>query len=139
MTALTPASALSTLFSALALAHKHIQRLAPWKATASPTEIHRALFLSFESLRISAILLLPFMPDKAMTLLDQLGVPKEKRKWENTGLGGASEDVLEKIEITSVLFPGIFSEPLIKVDTEGKELKSNRSIKKNKRLLQKES
>jgi len=82
---------LSLLFDVLNTANKHISTLSPWLPSASPSEIHRSLYLSCESLRISAILLQPFMPEKSRILLDALGVGEEARKWENVGFGRGGE------------------------------------------------
>lgn len=79
--------ALAAVFDALAEANRHVQQISPWLATASPSAVHRALFFGSESLRIAAILLQPFMPDKADQLLEMLGVPAERRTWTHCGVG----------------------------------------------------
>ena len=38
---------------------------------------------AFSALRLSGILLQPIMPSKSAELLDRLGVPEEKRRWED--------------------------------------------------------
>lgn len=83
--------ALAAVFDALAEANRHVQQLSPWLATASPSAVHRALFFGSETLRMSAILLQPFMPTKSEQLLDMLGVPADRRAWacRYFGQGGA--------------------------------------------------
>jgi methionyl-tRNA synthetase len=82
---------LSLLFDALAAANRHIQTLSPWLSTATPSEIHRSLYLSSEALRISGILLQPFMPTKSKVLLDSLGVKESDRGWEKAKFGQGGE------------------------------------------------
>ncbi|GAA5989184.1 hypothetical protein JCM10908_001196 [Rhodotorula pacifica] len=79
--------ALAAVFDALAEANRHVQQLSPWLASASPSDVHRALYFGSESLRMSAILLQPFMPTKSAQLLDVLGVPAERRTWTHRALG----------------------------------------------------
>jgi methionyl-tRNA synthetase len=43
----------------------------------------KVLFMAAESLRISGILLQPFLPDKAAKLLDTLGVAEDMRTFEH--------------------------------------------------------
>ncbi|POY74433.1 putative Methionine--tRNA ligase [Rhodotorula taiwanensis] len=79
--------ALAAVFDALAEANRHVQQLSPWLATASPSDVHRALFFGSESLRMAAVLLQPFMPTKAAQLLEMLGVPAERWSWAHRRLG----------------------------------------------------
>ncbi|GAA6001086.1 hypothetical protein JCM10207_007406 [Rhodosporidiobolus poonsookiae] len=79
--------ALAAVFDVLAASNRHVQALSPWLPSATPSDVHRALFLGSESLRLSGILLQPFMPDKAAQLLDMLGVPAARRRWEDAQLG----------------------------------------------------
>ncbi|TNY18108.1 methionyl-tRNA synthetase [Rhodotorula diobovata] len=79
--------ALSAVFDALAESNRHVQLLSPWLATASPSDVHRALFFGSETLRIAGILLQPFMPTKAAQLLDMLGVDAARRRWEDCEIG----------------------------------------------------
>ncbi|GAA5900630.1 methionine--tRNA ligase MSM1 [Sporobolomyces salmoneus] len=83
--------ALSLLFETLAASNRHIQTLSPWLSTATPSEIHRSLHLSSESLRIAGILLQPFMPTKSSVLLDVLGVREHDRGWEKVKFGEGGE------------------------------------------------
>lgn len=53
--------------------------LRPW-ASPNPT---KAIVYAYETLRISAILLHPFMPYKSAELLDRLDVDPSKRTWDD--------------------------------------------------------
>jgi methionyl-tRNA synthetase len=65
-----------------------IDKTTPWvlaKDLGNPESkelLHRVIFLAAENLRISAILLQPFMPMKAAEVLDAHGVSKNKRTLE---------------------------------------------------------
>ncbi|KAK4453225.1 putative methionine--tRNA ligase [Podospora aff. communis PSN243] len=65
-----------------------IDETAPWalvKDSGNPESrelLHRVIFLAAENIRISAILLQPFMPTKAAEVLDALGVSEDKRTIE---------------------------------------------------------
>lgn len=74
-----PHQAISAVFHAISIANLHVQDLEPWKKDATCLEIHRALFYAREALRISAVLLQCFMPEKMCLLMDRLGVPTEER------------------------------------------------------------
>jgi len=68
-------------WTAAALSHTEHART-PFSADASPLiSIDRTIFLCVESLRLTAIMLLPVMPEKMATLLDMLGVKKDRRTW----------------------------------------------------------
>ncbi|KAK4217115.1 putative methionine--tRNA ligase [Rhypophila decipiens] len=85
MDKLNPGAALSRITQAISDANKFIAEVAPWnymKDTKSPPERLaglRLIYMVGETLRLSGILLQPFMPDKATMLLDILGVAPEKR------------------------------------------------------------
>lgn len=53
--------------------------------------MHAAIYYTAESLRIAGILLQPYMPGKAVELLDKLGVEKGKRTFEDAKLGADLE------------------------------------------------
>lgn len=57
--------------------------LTPW-SSPNPT---KAIVCAYESLRISGILLQPFMPFKAGELLDRLGVAAHQRGWDQCVMG----------------------------------------------------
>ena len=60
---------------------------APWAATTKPEVVAAVYTTIVETLRVCGILLQPFMPTKAGTLLDALGVPVEQRTLEHAALG----------------------------------------------------
>lgn len=62
----------------------------PDNKAANPKEalLQESIYTFAESLRITGILLQPFMPSKAAELLDHLGVAKDKRQLEDATWGG---------------------------------------------------
>eukprot|EP00842_Homolaphlyctis_polyrhiza_P001472 jgi/Hompol1/2325/HPOL_005429-RA len=53
---------------------------------ASQSKLSAILYVTYETLRVAALLLLPIMPTKASQLLDQLGVDPTERYWDNVGV-----------------------------------------------------
>ncbi|CDU26141.1 probable METHIONYL-TRNA SYNTHETASE, mitochondrial [Sporisorium scitamineum] len=67
------------LETTISTSNELIQRMQPWSATTHPLVVLESIVLVTESLRISALLLQPFMPQKMSELLNTLKVPLEKR------------------------------------------------------------
>lgn len=65
----------------------------PWKRIVAFSndepgeEADRIIYLSTEALRMAAIMLQPYMPNKANMMLDQLGVHESRRTFEYCGVG----------------------------------------------------
>ncbi|CCX31042.1 Similar to Probable methionine--tRNA ligase, mitochondrial; acc. no. Q9C2H9 [Pyronema omphalodes CBS 100304] len=72
---------------AMALMHKtnqYLQQQAPWYLVKpqQKSEQNKIIFVAAECIRITTVLLQPFMPTKAGEVLDKLNVEKEKRGFE---------------------------------------------------------
>lgn len=88
----------------------------PWKiakADSLPTDHREALlaetiYLLAESLRIMAILLQPFMPDKSKQMLDILGVSMEKRSFEYADVGMDSTYGEAKVAVGRTALDSLF-------------------------------
>lgn len=102
--------ALAVAFDALYAANRHLQSLSPWLTSASPSEVHRALFFASETLRITGIVLQPIMPTKSKELLDALGVAEGRRRWVDAEVGTGGERVM--VPRKGHLFPPVVSETL---------------------------
>ncbi|KAI8460057.1 tRNA synthetases class I (M)-domain-containing protein [Phakopsora pachyrhizi] len=89
MDALEVPKALKEVFDVLSEANRLIQEVAPWHSSSSPEDSHECLYLCAESLRLSGILLQPFIPAKASELLGNLGIPIDRRTWNDLRLGSA--------------------------------------------------
>ncbi|CAG8452032.1 4541_t:CDS:10 [Acaulospora morrowiae] len=83
------ANALKHIIYVITLANNHFEEILPYEVDLIKDRhiINRALFYSFETLRISGILLMPIMPDKSTKLLNILGVWNNERKWEDAKFG----------------------------------------------------
>ena len=77
-------------------------------------EIDRVVYMSAETLRLTGILLQPFIPMSAKRLLDMLGVAEDRRRWEwchvcaDSTYGQPLVDLGKGEE--GVLFPGLSSD-----------------------------
>lgn len=79
--------AVDKIFEALFLTNNFIQETKPWvlvKNPANELKLESVLALSFESLRINAILLQPIIPNLANKILDKLNVSPDRRSWKDT-------------------------------------------------------
>ncbi|GME26135.1 Aminoacyl-tRNA synthetase class 1a Anticodon-binding protein [Neofusicoccum parvum] len=127
MQALDVSGGLKTIMEAVYETNRYLQDAAPWDfvpkspkgvpAAEQPDvvvpernrpHVDRTIFLCAEALRITAILLQPYMPGKATQLLDMLGVDEAKRSFEFAEVCkdldyGVSKTDLKK----AVLFPPI--------------------------------
>lgn len=73
-------SALDSIFNLLRRSNKYIDETTPWvlaKEDAEQAHLESVLYHLLESIRVSAILLEPFLPDTSHEILRQLGVDKE--------------------------------------------------------------
>ena len=77
-------NALNEVFRLLDRANKYIDETTPWVLAKSEETKPRLLQVMknlCEAIRISAILISPFMPDTSKTILDLLNVAEENRTW----------------------------------------------------------
>lgn len=75
---------------------------------------NQIVFLAAESLRVTGILLQPYMPERAAFLLDVLGVDPSRRTFDDAKFGldkdfGESRIPIEKGE-NGMMFPPLYSE-----------------------------
>ncbi|KAF9509338.1 hypothetical protein BS47DRAFT_159750 [Hydnum rufescens UP504] len=81
--------ALEAIYDALDKANLHTTRLSWWRYPNHQSLVRRSHFYSHEALRISAILLSPFMPGKSAEMLSVLGISVDARTWQDTRFGAA--------------------------------------------------
>lgn len=131
MAKLKPNNALKEIMERIYAANAFLQNEAPWdiakelkqQKAANPDaevdvkkEMHMdsIIYISAEMLRLSGIILQPFMPDKAKKLLDMLGVDEERRSFEHAVLGCDESYGQSKVPLgegqMGVLFPPLTSE-----------------------------
>ncbi|KAJ2851826.1 methionyl-tRNA synthetase [Coemansia brasiliensis] len=107
------------IFDALALANRYITQTEPWHLAKLPDakdRLQTVLFYVLESVRLSALMLQPVMPQKSSTLLDHLAIAASERSWDDVQFGkGWPNTGAERRSLDGVakLFPKIYSSDLI--------------------------
>lgn len=94
-------------------ANKHIEDSQPWTLAKSSEEkdiekLNAVLYEVAESIRLSALILIPFMPSSCQKILDQLGIEKKAgdMRLEEDGIWGSFEGNTKTGE-REILFPRI--------------------------------
>ena len=109
-------NALNEIFRLLDRANKYIDETAPWILAKNEETKARLLTVMknlCESIRISAVLLTPFMPASAEKILDLLNMPAEGRTW-NARCYCADADAIWNTTVGAPLFPRIDMEKELK-------------------------
>ncbi|KAG5517840.1 hypothetical protein PMAC_000294 [Pneumocystis sp. 'macacae'] len=98
-------AALEAIFDFIGSINKFFQNFEPWKYKHDSSKVDPVLFRTLEAIRISGILLKPFIPDKASEILDQLGVEVSRRNLKFCKLG--ADDGYLRVQYTQnkPLFP----------------------------------
>ena len=102
-------TALTELWKLISRTNKYIDETAPWalaKEEANKPRLARVLYNLCESLRVTSIMLTPFLPDTAKTIAGVLNAPADLLTWESAGTFGllAKDSVITKCD---VMFPRI--------------------------------
>ncbi|MBE6576798.1 MAG: methionine--tRNA ligase [Ruminococcaceae bacterium] len=86
-------NALSEIFNVISRANKYIDENAPWVLAkdmdANGARLARVMYNLLEVLRVSAVLLTPFMPTTSVEILRQIGACECCSTWEAAGEYGA--------------------------------------------------
>ena len=87
-----PREALSHIMAMISHVNKYFQESEPWKLADSqdPDDqlaLKQIIYSSADEVRVAAIMLQPFMPEKMKTALDMLGVRDDARQWHRARLG----------------------------------------------------
>ncbi|KAL9618343.1 MAG: hypothetical protein Q9160_006925 [Pyrenula sp. 1 TL-2023] len=80
-----PRLALHAIMDAVYTSNRYMQATSPWLLVAEKNEaasVQHIIYLLAESLRLTGIMLQPFIPTHAGRLLDLLGVRRDRRGWE---------------------------------------------------------
>ena len=106
-------NALAEVFKVIGRANKYIDENAPWVLAkdmeANGARLARVMYNLLDALRVSAILLTPFMPNSAAEVLKQIGACECCSTWEAAGQYGALKaDVT--VQRGDNLFPRIDTE-----------------------------
>ncbi|KAG4301113.1 hypothetical protein PCK1_002812 [Pneumocystis canis] len=101
--------ALEKIFNFIALINKFFQDFEPWKYKHEPSKVDPIIFRTLEAIRLSGILLIPFIPNKASEILDQLGVETSRRNLKFCKLG--ADDTYIWVQCNTqrkLLFPKLY-------------------------------
>ncbi|CAG8593626.1 9653_t:CDS:2, partial [Cetraspora pellucida] len=81
--------ALKQILAIITLANEYFDKVSPieFLTTKDYISMNRALYYSFETLRMTGILLQPIMPKRCWKLLNILGVKHDEHKWEDAKFG----------------------------------------------------
>ena len=85
-------NALEQVFKTIQRANKYIDENAPWalaKDPANRVRLATVMYHLLETIRICATLLMPFMPESAEKIFDQLGACQGCRTWEKANVWGS--------------------------------------------------
>ena len=102
-------AALEEVFRLIQRANKYIDESTPWvlaRDEAQKDRLAMVMYNLIEALRVSLILLTPFMPDSCAKALDQIGAPADCRTWESAAVYGAMPAGAE-VHKGETLFPRI--------------------------------
>ncbi len=108
-----PHKALEEVFKVISRANKYIDENAPWALAkdmeANGSRLGRVMYNLLEALRLSAVLLTPFMPETTAKIFDQIGACQGCRTWDSAGHWG-SLSVTVTVKRGENLFPRIDAE-----------------------------
>jgi len=81
--------ALETIWRLVRAANGYVDRQAPWELRKSdPARMNTVLYVMAEAIRHIATVMQPFVPNAAGRILDQLGVPADRRTFDTLVPGG---------------------------------------------------
>lgn len=112
MQAFSTQRALAALWELVSAGNKFIDTKAPWKLAKDPEareELGHVLYECLEALRITAVLLAPFLPDTAPRILESLGNPPAAETLKEAAQWGGLRAGAETVKIPA-LFPKIETE-----------------------------
>jgi methionyl-tRNA synthetase len=105
--------ALESIWTLIARVNKYIVENEPWALAKEPSEALRldsVLYHSAEALRISAVMLAPFMPETARTIWRQLGLPDRVADVDLRALEWTEDLAGRRVVGGEALFPRIDAE-----------------------------
>ena len=137
MNELRVADAITDIFNLLARCNKYIDETMPWALAKDPDSISRlatVLYNLLESIRISAVLLEPFLPVTSEKILNQLNT--QKRDIESVQTFGQLENGIRVIEKPEILFQRLDEkEVMIKVNAIQEKIAQKREAEAKKKSM----
>ncbi len=108
--------ALEEVFRLIQRANKYIDETAPWvlaRDEANRPRLASVMYNLLEALRVSLIMLSPFMPESCEKAFAQIGAEKEQQTWERAGEYGVLPETL-RVRKGETLFPRVDMEKTLK-------------------------
>ncbi len=137
METLHVADAIDDVFELLDRANKYIDETEPWKLAKDPEKISRlatVLYNLLESIRISAVLLRPYLPDTAERILDQINT--EKRDYDSIQEFGQLETGNAVVSHPEILFKRLDAKEVMdKVNAKQEKLKEEKKKEEKKNAV----
>ena len=109
MDAFQPHIALEEIFKLIQRANKYIDETAPWilaKDEAKKARLATVMYNLLEALRVSLVMLTPFIPESCAKAFDQIGADEALRTWDSACTCGALPADVE-VHKGETLFPRI--------------------------------
>lgn len=137
MNELRVADAISDIFNLLARCNKYIDETMPWALAKDPDSISRlatVLYNLLESIRISAVLLEPFLPVTSEKILNQLNT--QKRDIESVQTFGQLENGIRVTKKPEILFQRLDEkEVMVKVNAIQEKIAQKREAEAKKKSM----
>ena len=137
MNELRVADAISDIFNLLARCNKYIDETMPWALAKDPDSISRlatVLYNLLESIRISAVLLEPFLPVTSEKILNQLNT--QKRDIESVQTFGQLENGICVTKKPEILFQRLDEkEVMVKVNAIQEKIAQKREAEAKKKSM----
>ncbi|KAL1993125.1 hypothetical protein VTN49DRAFT_3882 [Thermomyces lanuginosus] len=110
MNNLNPKGAIREVMGIIDRGQKYFHATAPWEYKKTDvTQAYRIIYNAMETFRITALLLQPFMPDKAAEILDMIRVDPAKRGFRDAMYGGDQTYARGGVD-WKILFPKLIVE-----------------------------
>ena len=142
---------LAEIFKVISRANKYIDENAPWVLAkdmeANGSRLARVMYNLLEVLRVSAVLLTPFIPHSAAEVLKQIGACEQCSSWENAGVYGAlpanvtvqrGDNLFPRIDLEKALAQleeKVDFDTFCKSDFRAVKVKACENVKKSTKLL----
>jgi len=100
-------NALTEVFSVTARANKYIDETAPWvlaKGELLQPRLASVLYNLLETIRICAVMLLPFMPGSCASIFEQIGAPYGLRTYDSACSFGGLDNII-MVKKGGIIFP----------------------------------
>ena len=128
-----PHLALEEIFRLIQRANKYIDETMPWalaKDESKKARLASVMYNLLEALRVSLILLTPFIPESCAKAFDQIGADESLRTWESALTFGALPATVQ-VRKGETLFPRIDANKMLEELEQARQAASGPKVKLN--------